>query len=104
MDEETGTDIRKINTILPAIFDAGSGSGNFKRGMDMEWGPDGSLYVIDWGSGFNGNNTDSAIFRVDYTAGEASPVARASADVTNTSEEELTVNFSSEGTFHPFDY
>ena len=35
----------------------------------MEFGPDGSLYVIDWGSGFNGNNADSGIYRIDYIAG-----------------------------------
>ena len=29
-------------------------------------GPDGALYVIDWGTGFGGNNADSGIYRVDY--------------------------------------
>ncbi|UDF12431.1 ThuA domain-containing protein [Antiquaquibacter oligotrophicus] len=104
MDAATGTQVRKINTILPAIFDAGSGGGNFYRGMDMEWGPDGALYVIDWGSGFDGNNANSSIFRVDYTAGEASPVAHASADVTNSATAPLEVNFTGDTSFHPFDY
>ena len=36
---------------------------------EMEFGPDGSLYVIDWGTGFNGNNIDSGIFRIDYVKG-----------------------------------
>ena len=34
--------------------------------MDIEFGPDGSLYVIEWGSGFGGNNADSGIYRIDY--------------------------------------
>ena len=40
---------------------------------EMEFGPDGSLYVIDWGSGFNGNNADSGIYRIDYIKGAAQP-------------------------------
>ena len=35
----------------------------------MEFGPDGALYVIDWGNGFNGNNADYGIYRIDYMAG-----------------------------------
>ena len=42
----------------------------FKRPMDMEFGPDGALYLIEWGSGFNGNNADSGIYRIDYIKGD----------------------------------
>ena len=28
----------------------------YLRPMDLDFGPDGSLYVIEWGSGFGGNN------------------------------------------------
>ena len=49
----------------------------------MEFGPDGSLYVIDWGSGFNGNNADSGIFRIDYVKGARRPVAHAAVDKDN---------------------
>ena len=41
--------------------------GCYKRPMDFDFGPDGSLYVIEWGSGFGGNNADSGIYRIDYT-------------------------------------
>ncbi len=43
------------------------GSGTFLRPMDLHFGPDGALYVIEWGSGFGGNNADSGIYRIDYT-------------------------------------
>src|SRR6478735_8130536 len=33
--------------------------------MDMEFGPDGSLYVVEWGQGFAENNPDSGVYRVD---------------------------------------
>ena len=51
--------------------------GCYKRPMDLDFGPDGSLYVIEWGSGFGGNNLDSGIYRIDYTAGDRRPVAHA---------------------------
>ena len=50
----------------------------YLRPMDIEFGPDGSLYVIEWGSGFGGNNLDSGIYRIDYVerAGGRSPTRR----------------------------
>ena len=37
----------------------------FKRPMDMELGPDGCLYVIEWGTGWK-KNKDTQIVRVEY--------------------------------------
>ena len=34
--------------------------------MDIEFGPDGSMYVVEWGQGFAENNPDSGVYRVDY--------------------------------------
>jgi cytochrome c len=38
----------------------------FKRPMDMELGPDGCLYVIEYGTAW-GNNKDTQIVRLEYT-------------------------------------
>ena len=38
----------------------------FKRPMDMELGPDGALYVMEWGTQYNGGNADAQIVRIDY--------------------------------------
>ena len=38
----------------------------FKRPMDVEMGPDGCLYVIEWGTAW-GNNKDTQIIRIEYT-------------------------------------
>ncbi|MDB6122142.1 MAG: hypothetical protein JWQ71_1135 [Pedosphaera sp.] len=38
----------------------------FKRPMDMELGPDGCLYLIEFGSAW-GNNLDSQIVRIEYS-------------------------------------
>jgi cytochrome c len=72
----------------------------FASPMDMTFGPDGSLYLLEWGSQFGGGNNDSGLYRIDYTAGGRVPVARASASVTN-GPVPLTVEFSSEGSEDP---
>ncbi|WP_084469525.1 ThuA domain-containing protein [Jiangella gansuensis] len=75
------------------------------RPMDMDFGPDGSLYVIKWGSNFGGAlrgepNDDSGIYRIDYVAGDRPPTAHASADPGD-GQAPLAVQFSSEGSGHP---
>ena len=51
----------------------------YMRPMDLDFGPDGALYVIEWGSGFGGDNADSGIYRIDYVAGDKAPIAEATA-------------------------
>ena len=75
-------------------------SGTFLKPMDFKFGPDGALYMIEWGSGFGGDNTDSGIYRIDYLNGTSSPVASASADKTN-GKAPLAVAFSSAGSSTP---
>ncbi|SDO20381.1 Protein of unknown function [Nakamurella panacisegetis] len=67
--------------------------------MDSKFGPDGSLYMIDWGGGWS-DNTDAGIYRIDYVHGDRAPVAKASADVTAGSAP-LDVTFSSAGSADP---
>ncbi len=97
LDGEKRDDLVDINRVLPKIFDPSAG---FDRPMDFDFGPDGALYVIDWGSGFGGNNDSSGVYKVSYVQGDPAPIARASADVTSGAAP-LTVQFSSEGTRHP---
>lgn len=68
--------------------------------MDMEFGPDGALYVLEYGSGYFGGAEDSAISRIDYAGSGDSPVARIGTDTTS-GEAPLTVEFSGEESFHP---
>lgn len=94
---EQRDDLVDINRVLPGIFDPSAG---FDRPMDFDFGPDGALYVVDWGSGFGGNNDSSGVYKVNYVEGDPAPIARASADVTD-GLAPLNVQFSSEGTRHP---
>jgi len=36
------------------------------RPMDMELGPDGALYILEWGTGFGGNNADAQLVRIEF--------------------------------------
>lgn len=58
-------DVLKINPFLPTF--------RFTRPIDMDIGPDGSIYLIEWGTEFGGNNTDAKIVRIDYVRGAETP-------------------------------
>jgi len=65
--------------------------------MDMAFGPDGALYVLDYGTGAN----DQALYRIEYIGGgNRSPVAVAAANRTS-GPNPLTVAFSSAGSSDP---
>ncbi|MEU8264702.1 ThuA domain-containing protein [Micromonospora sp. NPDC048999] len=72
----------------------------FIRPMDLEFGPDGAMYLIEWGTGFGGNNNDSGVYRIDYIAGERAPIAVAKGEPTS-GQLPLTVQFSSQGSRDP---
>ncbi|WP_406248049.1 PQQ-dependent sugar dehydrogenase [Streptomyces anulatus] len=65
--------------------------------MDSAFGPDGALYVLDYGTGAN----NQALYRVEHLAGSnRSPVAKAAADRTS-GPTPLAVSFSSAGSADP---
>ncbi|MFW6691181.1 PQQ-dependent sugar dehydrogenase [Streptomyces sp. MAR4 CNX-425] len=68
--------------------------------MDMDFGPDGALYVLDYGTGYFGGDENSALYRIENMTGGASPIAEAAADVTS-GQAPLAVQFSSAGTTDP---
>ena len=53
-------DLVDVEPFLPAT--------EFRQPMDMAIGPDGALYVAEWGSGYEGPNDDSGIHRIERTA------------------------------------
>ncbi|MFL6127300.1 RICIN domain-containing protein [Actinophytocola sp.] len=91
--DSAGTSVTSIDRLLPSI--------TFNRPMDFDFGPDGALYVIEWGSGYGGGNADAGIDRIDYLgSNQANPVAKAAADRTS-GPAPLAVNFSSAGSTDP---
>lgn len=68
--------------------------------MDMEFGPDGALYVLDYGTGYFAGDENSAVYRIENATEGHSPIAQAKADTTS-GQAPLKVGFSSEGTEDP---
>jgi cytochrome c len=48
--------------------------------MDIKFGPDGDLYVLDYGSTWFAKSEDSKLVRIEYNSGNRLPMVRASAD------------------------
>ncbi|MEW2134203.1 PQQ-dependent sugar dehydrogenase [Streptomyces sp. NPDC005435] len=65
--------------------------------MDMAFGPDGALYVLDYGTAWFGGDENSALYRIENATDGHSPVAKAAADKTS-GQAALKVRFSSAGT------
>ncbi|WP_256975372.1 lectin [Streptomyces sp. CS159] len=64
--------------------------------MDMAFGPDGALYVLDYGTGYFNGDQNSALYRIEHVTGGRAPVAQAAASVTS-GQAPLAVSFSSAG-------
>ncbi len=65
--------------------------------MDMAFGPDGALYVLDYGTAWFGGDENSGLYRIENATGGRSPVAEAAANKTS-GKAPLRVAFSSAGT------
>ncbi|MEU7978727.1 ThuA domain-containing protein [Micromonospora sp. NPDC049081] len=70
----------------------------FDNPMDMEFGPDGSLYLLEYGDGFFRANPDAALSVIRYAKGTRAPVAELKASPTSGAAP-LTVQFSAEGSY-----
>jgi glucose/arabinose dehydrogenase/PKD repeat protein len=65
--------------------------------IDTDFGPDGALYVLDYGTGAG----DQALYRIEYIGGtNRNPIAKAAADKTS-GQAPLAVAFSSAGSSDP---
>ncbi|WP_084694782.1 PQQ-dependent sugar dehydrogenase [Pontibacter korlensis] len=89
MTARVGEDSVELERFLPNT--------HFAHPIDMQFGADGALYVLEYGTYWHANNDDSKLIRIQYHANNRKPLARASADRTEGAVP-FTVNFSSEGT------
>ena len=70
----------KAVTLLPnGDFDKMEPFGNLKLNslIDMEVGPDGKIYLLEYGNGWFTKNADAGIARIDFNAGNRPPVITA---------------------------
>ncbi|GLR16510.1 ThuA domain-containing protein [Portibacter lacus] len=65
----------QINPLIPHI--------DLNSPIDIEIGPDGNMYIVEWGNGFGNDNPDARIIKIIYQsiAGNSAPIALISADV-----------------------
>jgi cytochrome c len=83
-----GGDVFKINPVAPLLRE--------NNPMDIEFGPDGALYTLEYGDGFFVENDDAQVARIDFVRGNRTPTVTISANQTNAEEPPLEVEFTSD--------
>ncbi|SEN76531.1 cytochrome c [Mucilaginibacter gossypiicola] len=53
-------------------------NGDFRRPIDMQFGPDGALYMLEYGSVYGAQNEDARLVKIEYNTGNRAPIAKAS--------------------------
>jgi cytochrome c len=72
-------------------------SNEFSSPIDMEFGNNGALYVLEYGSGWYSNNKDAKLSKITFNAGNRPPLAHMQVSV-SAGKAPLQVTFSSKGT------
>lgn len=88
-----GNDVVAINDVAPDLV--------FDNPMDMEFGPDGALYVLEYGTGYFEELPEAQLSRIDFTRGNRTPVPVITTTDDTSGFTPLTVTFSSTGTADP---
>lgn len=91
-EDQQQPQLEKVNAFLPEE--------EFLAPIDSKFGPEGSMYVLDWGGGFGRDNPDSGLYRVDYVSGSRSPVAEATASP-DSGQAPLEVTFDASESYDP---
>ena len=68
--------------------------------IDMEFGPDGSLYVLEYGDGYFAENPDAQLSKINYVRNNRSPLVKVQASAKG-GRAPLPVQFRSTGTVDP---
>ncbi|MET9480165.1 PQQ-dependent sugar dehydrogenase [Streptomyces sp. NPDC006638] len=84
--------VSKLENVLPNSERSENGIPPWDNPMDMEFGPDGALYVLDYGDGFFRQNPDAGLYRIDYAEGNKAPTAVVKA-TPSSGQAPLTVSF-----------
>jgi cytochrome c len=75
----------------------------FSSAIDMDFGPDGALYILEYGSAWFRGNANSRLIKIEYNKGNRKPHVNATADKYSGAVP-LTVKLSSEGSSDFDDY
>ncbi|PRY01724.1 PQQ-dependent sugar dehydrogenase [Allonocardiopsis opalescens] len=66
-------EVTAIEDVFPRAEQLSQGLPPWENPMDIEFGPDGSLYVLEYGNGFFRENPEAGLYRIDYVEGNQSP-------------------------------
>ena len=55
-----------------------AGNGDFRRPIDLAFGPDGVMYMLEYGSVYGADNEDARLVKIEYNTGNRAPIAQAS--------------------------
>lgn len=81
-------DYDKMEAFMPST--------KFNAIIDMEMGPDGRIYILEYGNGWFAKNPDAGLSRIDFNGGNRAPIVnQISADKTSGTNP-LTVTFTTE--------
>ena len=88
MDEKH--DLASIEPFLPGM--------SFDKPIDIEFGPDGAMYILEYGANYFTDNDDARLSKLEYNPLNTAPVAIANADKL-VGAPPLTINFSARESF-----
>ncbi|GAA3747336.1 glucose/arabinose dehydrogenase [Spinactinospora alkalitolerans] len=92
--------VSQIENVLPNDHLDSIAAPPWRGIMDMEFGPDGSLYVLEYGTGFFTENPDAGLYRIDYAEGNKTPAGQFTA-TPSSGQPPLTVEFDASASTDP---
>lgn len=54
-----------------------AGGGDFRRPIDLGFGKDGVMYMLEYGSVYGADNDDARLVKIEYNTGNRAPIAKA---------------------------
>lgn len=93
VDTDEEGKVHEISPFLPGM--------EFVRPTDMEIGPDGALYIAEWGDAFWGSNDNAQVVRIEYWGGERPTVSLESNAMKEAPQVQIYLPI--EGSFFNFD-
>ena len=88
MDEDGN--LKKMESFMPET--------PFIKPIELEFGPDGALYILEYGQQYFMNNPEAKLSRIEFASGNRLPIPRLMVDAPAGAVPH-TVNFSAEGSF-----
>ncbi|ROT29455.1 ThuA domain-containing protein [Micromonospora sp. HM5-17] len=80
---------------LRSIIQPGNGGTQLQSWMDAKFGPDGALYLLDYGGGFFSLHPNQKLIRIVYQGGPATPSPTLATAQARTPSQPRTITFSS---------